>query len=230
MAFAVNLSKNECTTDDCPELDEHTRKEIDSINPSVADWKEKRLAELFNEIPCKDFPTLAEGIGAVSDNGALRLRYMGQEIGIDCSEFHNKLEIWDKLLVLMYIKNRGRSRLTGKWTAFRELKNGLLRADSFKEACESYLAGLFGNNEESFIRALTSLDAEKVTGYSADHSFIAHPLPKIPFLVLLHSGDDDFEPDCKVLLDSTATDFLDIEALLYLGMAFARAIRAQIGQ
>lgn len=199
MAFAVKLSKQECSTAECSELDIHARKEIDVMIPPVSDWKERRLAELFNEIPCNDFPVVAEGIGAVSDNGTLSLRYMGQDISINCTEFHSELEIWDKLLVLMYIKNCGHSRLTGKWTAFRELKNGLLRADSFNEACETYLAGLFGSNEENFIKAISSLDAEKVTGYSADHSYVVRLLPKIPFLVLLHEGDEDFEPDCKVL-------------------------------
>jgi hypothetical protein len=62
-------------------------------------------------------------------------------------------------------------------------------------------------------------------GFSAEHSFVIHPLPKIPFLVLLWHGDEDFESDCKVLLDSTATEFLDVEALLYLGQALLRALK-----
>ncbi len=227
MSFAVKLSKQECSTADCPELDKHAGKEIDSMISSVADWKEKRLVELFNEVSQTDLSESAEGLGAVSEKNSLRLRYMGREISVSGSGFQEELGIWDKLLVLMYIKNSGHSILTGKWTAFRELKNGLIRANSFNKACEKYLAGLFGSHEESFIQALTALGAEKVTGYSADYSFLVRPLPKIPFLVLLWSGDEDFSPDCKVLLDSTATDFLDVEALLYLGMALARTIKAQ---
>ena len=41
-------------------------------------------------------------------------------------------------------------------------------------------------------------------------------------LVLLWPGDEEFGPDCKILLDSTADVFLDVEALLYLGMALVR--------
>lgn len=228
MSFAVRLSKKELSASECPALDENSKKEINGMISSVSDWKEKRLAELFDEISQVNFPTVAEGIGAVSEKDALKITYMGKEVMISHSCFKDELGIWDKLLILMYIKTAGRGRLSGKWTAFRDLKNGLIRANSFNEACEKKLAGMYGKTGEGLLTRLKAMNAAEAAGFSADHSYVLYPLPKIPFLLLFWSGDEDFESDCKILLDSTATEFLDVEALLYLGMALTWAINPVI--
>ncbi|MEK7307904.1 MAG: DUF3786 domain-containing protein, partial [Nitrospirota bacterium] len=107
-----------------------------------------------------------------------------------------------------------------------------IRAESFNETCEIPLARMFGENRELFINKLIAMGAEKITGFSTEYSFVVHPLPKIPFLILIWPGEagidsyqEDFEPACKVLLDSTAADFLDVEALLYLGLSLMNAVR-----
>lgn len=226
MSFAVRLSKKELSVSECQALDENSKKEIDGMISSVIDWKEKRLAELFDEISRVNFQTVAEGIGAVNEKNTLKIMYMGKEVAISPSGFQDELGIWDKLLVLMYIKTAGSGRLSGKWTAFRDLKNGLIRANSFNEACEKSLARLYGKTGESLLTRLKAMNAGEASGFSADHSYVLYPLPRIPFLVLLWSGDPDFEPDCKILLDSTATEYLDVEALLYLGMSFTGTVKA----
>ncbi len=232
MSFALKVSKREHSPSECPWLDDKLRMEINSMFPVprtgrsyAGDWKEKRLAELLQEISPVDFSSIAEGIGAKVQNGLFKIKYMGKEISVSNSGFKESPGIWDKLLILMYIKNAGSSSLSGKWTAFRDLKNGLLRAAGFKEACESSLAKMFDKNKAAFLERLNEIGADKVTGFSAEYSFIVYPLPRIPFLILLRPGEEDFEPDCKVLLDSTATEFLDVEALLYLGMALTAAMK-----
>ncbi len=228
MSFAVKLSKREHLPSECPRLDEQLRKEIDNMLPDTGDWKEERLAELFKEISPVDFSSIAEGLGAKVQNGLLKIKYMGKEVFVSHSGFKDAPGIWDKLLILMYIKNAGSSPLSGKWTAFRDLKNGLLRAAGFKTACESPLAKMFGKNKEGIIKKLNKMGAEEVKVFSTEYSFIVYPLPRIPFLILLQPGEEGFEPDCKVLLDPTATEFLDVEALLYLGMALPMAMKTQI--
>jgi hypothetical protein len=232
MAFAVKLLKKEHATSECPKLNEQAKKEIDAMLPvcrtgrsDIGDWKEKRLGELFKEISQINFSVIAEGIGATNEKDLLQIKYMNSEVTVSHSDFKDELGILDKLLILMYIKKAGGSPLSGKWIAFRDLKDGLIRARSFNEICEVPLARMFGKNREEFLNRFIVMGAEKATGFSAEHSFVIHPLPKIPFLVLLWHGDEDFESDCKVLLDSTATEFLDVEALLYLGQALLRALK-----
>jgi hypothetical protein len=213
MAFAVQFLRRFVPSSECTELDEQGRQEIDAMITDAGDWKERRLQGLFNEISGANFSDVAGGIGASAENDSLKIRYMGKDVVVTPSAFREELTVEDKLLVLMYIKNAGRSPLSGKWVAFRDLKDGLIRADSFHEACEL-----------SFLQKLYALGARDVPGFSAKHSIVVHPLPKIPFLVLLWPGDEEFAADCKVLFDSTVTEFIDVEALLYLGIALVRAV------
>jgi hypothetical protein len=225
MSFAVQFLRKMISSSECPELDGGAKKEIEAMLPEAGDWKEKRVGELLREISNIKFPVVAGGIGAAIEKDYLKLRYMGRDILLSRSDFKGKVDIWDKLLILMYVKNSGGIPLSGKWVAFRDLKDGLIRAESFHGACEISLARMFEKNKERFIDKLIAMGAEKVSGFSAEHSLVISPLPKIPFLILLRPGDGEFGADCKALLDSTAADFLDVEALLYLGMALVRAMK-----
>lgn len=234
MAFAVQFLRRFVPSSECTELDERGRQEIDAMITDAGDWKERRLKGLFQEIfnptarPLEKggrvlFSEIAEGIGATVRDGELTIRYMGKDVVVTSSAFKEELTVEDKLLILMYIKNAGRSPLTGRWVAFRDLKDGLIRAESFHEACEQALAKMFGKNPDAFLEKLSGMGAQDVRYFAAKHTLVVHPLPKIPFLVLLWPGDEEFEADCKVLFDSTVTEFIDVEALLYLGIAFVRA-------
>ncbi|RJQ14168.1 MAG: DUF3786 domain-containing protein [Nitrospiraceae bacterium] len=224
MSFAVQFSGKMVPASDCPELDSQARSEIGAMLFAPGDWKERRLQELFDEISGLNFALIAEGIGATIKDDGLKIHYMGKDIAVTRSGFSADLNIWDKLLVLMYVKTAGSKPLTGKWVAFRELKDGFIRSESFHEACELSLARMFEENPAGFIQRLSGLGAKESPGFSAKYSHVVCPLPKIPFLVLLWPGDEEFGPDCKVLFDSTVTEYIDVEALLYLGIAFVRAL------
>ncbi|MBI5740121.1 MAG: DUF3786 domain-containing protein [Nitrospirae bacterium] len=236
MSFAVQFLRRLVTSSECPELDEKGKQEIDAMLTDPGDWKERRLQELFEEIfnppPLAKgakggkggLSGIAEGIGALAEGNSLTIRYLGKDIIVNPSGFSAELNIMDKLLILMYVKTAGSKPLSGKWVAFRELKDGLIRSESFHEACELSLARMFGKDPDGFIQKLRGLGAQDASGFSAKHSLVIYTLPRVPFLVLLWPGDEEFGPDCKVLFDSTVTDYIDVEALLYLGMSLVRAV------
>jgi len=188
------------------------------------DWKERRVQELFREISGSDFSAIAESLGATAKDDAIILRYLGRDVTVTHSDFGETLDIFDQLLILMYIKTAGNKPLTGSWVAFRDLKDGLIRSESFHEACEAGLARMFGEDQDGFLKKMAELDSKEAKGFSAKHSFVINPLPRIPFLILLWPGDEEFDSDCRVLFDSTVTTYLDVEALLYLGIALVRTI------
>lgn len=228
MAFAVQLLRQMVPLSECREIDEHSIREIEAKLSDTGDWKERRLKELFNEISAAGFSAVAPDIGAFVEDDLLKIVYIGREIIMDPAGFNDDLDIMDRLLILMYIKQAGKGALSGKWAAFREFKDGLIRSESFHGACEIPLAKMFEHNKEGVIKSLTAAGAEKVKGFSAEHSYVIYVLPKLPMLVLIWPGDEEFGPDCKILLDSTATVFLDVEALLYLGMALVSTIMTTI--
>ena len=229
MAFAVKVSRNEAQVTECVKLDKKTRDGLVEMlsGSELGDWKERFLEELLDEFSRIDLSRVAEGIGARVRDGSLTIRYMGRDVSVSPSGIDEDLNIWDKLLVLMYIRNAGRRRPSGKWTAFRDLKDGSIKSAGFRAMCEEPLARMFDDDGDNLLRRLESLGGKRVGGYSTDYSYVIHPLPRIPFLILLWPAEEDFAPQCSVLLDETATDFLDVEALTFLGQALVRALKRQ---
>lgn len=225
MALAVQVLRRMLPLSECREIDEHSMHEIEEMLSDTGDWKERRLKELSSEIFAGDFSSVARDIGIIVEDNRLKIVYMGRTITLSRVGFKEELDVMDRLLILMYIKQAGCGALSGKWVAFRDFKDGLIRAESFHGACEIPFARMFEHDEEGVINSLKEAGAEKVQGFSTEHSYVIHALPKLPMLVLLWPGDEEFGADCKVLLDSTATVFLDVEALLYLGMALVRNIK-----
>jgi hypothetical protein len=225
MSFAVKALRRDVLISECPELSEKARQELEGMLPETGDWKERRLHELFEEVAQINFTDISRRIGATVDDEILKLKYMGNYISLSRAGFEQELDIMDKLLILTYVKQAGTGKLSDNWVAFRDLKDGMIRSEGFHGACEIALSKIFEHNESGVISKLNGLDAERVGGFSADLSFIVYVLPNIPFLILLWKGDEDFGPDCKILLDSSAVEFLDIEALLYLGMALVRNLK-----
>jgi len=225
MAFAVQFLQRMIRLTECPELDDAARKDIEAQLSDTGDWKERRLKELLEEILRMDISGRAEDLGAEFKDGSLTLRYLGKDIHLDNNAFREELEIWDKLLLLMYIKQSGKGPPAGKWVAFRDLKDGMIRSGAFHNECEMPMAEMFESGGEELVNKLVSMGADRVSGFSTESAYVLNVLPMIPFLILLRPGDEYFAADCKILPDSTATAFLDVEALLYLGIALVRALK-----
>jgi len=225
MAFAVQVLRKMAPLSGCRELDQTSRAEIEGMLSDSGDWKERRYKELLDEISAEGFTTVSRDTGAIVEDDILKIVYMGREITLDRTGFNGPLDIMDRLLILMYIKQSVSGALSGKWTAFRDFKDGLIRAESFHGACEIQLAKMFEHSKDLVLNSLTAAGAEKVKGFSTEYSYVIYALPNLPMLVLLWPADDEFGADCKVLMDLSANVFLDIEALLYLGMALVRYVR-----
>lgn len=226
MSFAVQFLRRMIALSECPEVDDASKKEIKAMLSREGDWKERRLEELFDEIADLDFSDIADQLGTEADGDKLNIKYMGRKISLSHTNVGEDLDILDKLLILIYVKRAGKSPLTGKWVAFRELKDGIVRSESFNGACELAIAGMFERDGQGLLDKMNILGAREVSGYSAPHSFVMYPLPKVPFLLLLWPGDEEFGAECKILFDSTADEYLDVETLLYLGIALVRALGA----
>lgn len=226
LAFAVKLSKKERDISECLKITEQSKREIEKMlaNVEVIDWKKKMVDNIFDEIARKNFSEIAQGLGAEDEGRTLKIRYLGSDVRVSHTEVEDDMTIWDKLLLLLYIRNSGNKTLSGKWVAFRDLKDGSVKAIGFKDDCEVPLAQLFDADRDGFEDKVHSLGAERVAGFSTKLSYEFFPLPKVPFLMLLWPGDEGFDTSCNVLLDATATDFLDVETLTFLGQALVRRL------
>jgi hypothetical protein len=227
MAFALSVIKGERAIDACPYIEEDVGEHIrNSIEHK--DWKGELITSLSEEVSRIDLVSVAEGIGAGMVDGRLNIRCLGMEFDIDSAGgIHTKGHInpWIQILLLHYVRTGGRSPLTGTWVSFDELKGGMIKVQSFKRECEEPLREIIDREGEHFFDLLGLLYGRTVQGQAADSAWIIYPLPRVPFLILYWSPDEDYGSTVKILFDSTADEYLDVESLIFLGEGLVKMFK-----
>jgi hypothetical protein len=218
MPFALSLMKGEAELSECPYL---TEDEVKELKKTVvhSDWREELILRLREDIRDIDFSEVASHIGAELKDGVLILKCMGRDFMIDASgEVTTKgfLTPWIKILLLHYIKTGGRADSSGKWVSFSELKSGMVKSSSFTRDCEEPLRQMLDSNLQKADALLGRFGAERRDDFPAMNAWHITLLPKIPVLILFWAADGEFESKVKVLFDSTADKFLDVESIIFL--------------
>ncbi len=174
-----------------------------------------------------DFAALAARLGADYGEEAgrpyLALAYFG-----DCLQvFKDELRYppgaladpWDAILLYNYIASGGSREPTGDWIAYNSLPNSVSKAKTLARLEQELAAHFSGGAAELKARA-ARLGAEMVAvgGEDADIQTLFQPLPRVPILLLFWEADpaEGFEAQCRFLFDAAVSDYLDLEAMLFL--------------
>jgi hypothetical protein len=218
MPFALSLIKGEAELQECPYL---TEDDVIELRKKIvhSDWREDLILRLRDDIRNIGFSEVASHLGAELKGKALMLKCMGREFMIDPGgEITTKgfITPWIKILLLHYIKTGGRADLSGKWVSFGELKSGMVKASSFTRDCEEPLRGMLDNDLQKVGQLLCRYGAASRDDFPAEHAWHVFLLPRIPVVVLYWPGDSEFGSKVKVLFDSTADKFLDVESLMFV--------------
>ena len=226
MPFAFSLMSGAAELSECPEL---TGTEIAELEKSVqkSNWREELVIKLQKEIMTIDFSQIAQGIGAVIQEGSLVIKYMGSDYSISPDghiSAQGRITPWTKILLLHYLRTRGNALLTGKWVSYRDLRSGMVKAASFLRECEDPLRALLDKGVDVIAGILRLLGAEAVGDSAAPHAWQMSLLPKVPVMILYWPQEDEFESKVSILFDSTADQFLDIESLMFLGEGLIESI------
>src|ERR1700690_632129 len=111
MPFAVSVIKGDAVPSDCPLL---PPEEVSALGTEVVqgDWREALISKLGEEVSAIDFRETAEGIGAeIRDDNSLSLKCLGRDFVISPDgtvKTQGKTTPWIKILILHYIKSRGK--------------------------------------------------------------------------------------------------------------------------
>ena len=232
MPFALSLIKGDAELSECPYL---TEDEVNELKKTIvhSDWREDLILRLREDIRDIDFTDVASHTGAELKDNALMLKCMGREFMIDPSgEVTTKgfITPWIKILLLHYIKTGGRADLSGKWVSFSELKSGMVKASSFTRDCEEPLREMLDKDLQKVTQFLVRLGAETRDDFPTKHAWHILLLPKIPVVVLYWPADIEFGSKVKVLFDSTADKFLDVESIIFLVEGLVYNIEAALSR
>lgn len=222
LAFATQLINGEKKFTDCP----HISKEVaEALHKKIvprgrSEKMEEMLKPLKKELAGMNFMNVAESLGAEYENNRLRVKCLGKDFIVDTNgniESLIHVNSWVAGPLLNYIIRGGNTPLSGRWVSFGELKRASSVVRYFDHRCEEPMRQLAESHSDIFFDLIKIFGGRSVDGFAADYARVIHPLPKVPFLILYWKPDDQFGSKLKLLLDSTADSYLNIEFIISLG-------------
>lgn len=121
------------------------------------------------------------------------------------------------ILLLHYLRKKieGLPEPSGRWISFRELAGGESYYPAFRKRAVEPLIAKHGGNPAGIYAAL-----EKVRGGrldSADAAVWLQAFEKVPVMVEIWRGDDEFGPEASILFDSNIPRIFCTEDIAVLG-------------
>lgn len=133
-----------------------------------------------------------------------------------------------RVLALRYVKLSCGVPESGEWIAYRDLPGGRFYAATLVPTVEQPLARLFGGRPGELARIARGLGGVKAE--YGDESFVFYPFPRVPLLLVLHWGDDEFPPECRVLFDRCCSSYLNTDDLKILATQLAAYLMRGAGE
>ncbi|MBL7170732.1 MAG: DUF3786 domain-containing protein [Candidatus Omnitrophica bacterium] len=119
----------------------------------------------------------------------------------------------EKIIILHYLTNlspgEGEAEVPVEWIDFRDVPSGNMYNSVFEDRIYQPFLARFGKNPSLFIKAAKACGGEQVDFGDIAFKFVV--LPGIPINFILHKGDEEFPPACKVLFDSSVSQYLHTE-------------------
>lgn len=233
MAFATQVIKEGEELGRCPHLPQAAQELAGAISSQQEKGEGRRreslaisLEVMHAKIASLNFRDLAEGLGAVygEEDGRpyLTFSYFGQALMVFPDEVRYPTGVaqnpWDAILLYNFIASCGKSLPTGTWITFQSLPNSVSKAKTLARL-EKELAIHCAGNTSQLRRQAATLGAEPAqASEDADFQGVFRPLPRVPVLLLFWDAEpeEDFQAQAHFLFDSTVSDFLDLESLLFL--------------
>jgi hypothetical protein len=133
-----------------------------------------------------------------------------------------------RVLSLRYIKLSCGVPVSGEWIAYRDLPGGRFYAATLAPTVEQPLAQAYGGSRGDLGEAAREIGGEEAT--YGDESYIFYPFPRVPLLLVLHWGDDEFEPDSRVLFDRCCSHYMNTDDLKILATQLAAYLLKKKGK
>jgi len=235
LAFAAQIISGEKTLADCPHLNARAAEELNK--KIVTRSRDKKLEEMLEPLKKRigqvDFEGVARGLGAAYEKGRLHITCLGKDFVVDGKgniESFIHVNSWVAGPLLNYIITGGNKPLSRKWVSFGELKRASSVAQYFEHRCEEPMRQLAESHTDIFFDLLNIFGGRHAVGFAADFVRIIYPLPKVPFLILYWRPDGQFGSKLKLLLDSTADSYLDIEFIISLGRGMVEMFKKIISK
>ena len=233
LAFATRVIKEGEDLGKCPHLtagDEFSQLIRSQQQAGVGRRRESvaiSLEVLQEKVAPLDFAALAAGLGADYGEEAGRPYLAMPYFGYCLQVFKDELRYppgaladpWDAILLYNYLASGGSRVPAGDWIAYNSLPNSVSKTKTLARL-ERELAAHFSGRVSDLKDRAGQMGAEPVAvgGEDADVQAVFRPLSRVPVLLLFWDADPEegFEAQGRFLFDASVTDYLDLEAMLFL--------------
>ena len=123
----------------------------------------------------------------------------------------NELGDYSRLSILNYLVNVREVPLTGQLVRPADLSGSDLFTRGTHILPLDKIADLFNNDKEAFLKKGRKLGGSEIE--YGDMSIRLFPFPRIPVVLIVWSGDDEFPPRSSLLFDSSCTFHIPIDIL-----------------
>jgi len=154
----------------------------------------------------------------------VRIAYIGQTYTLTVQndtvlfdETSGPLKISDEVLLLHYLITAEGLPVSGEWITFREVPSGPFYYASFVKRAIVPLAKCFG--EGPSLLNQVSETVGQVLDSPGDIALKIFGLPRVPVVLALWKGDEEFPAEANVYLDKSVSSYLSTEDIAYLSGA-----------
>ncbi|SFG44736.1 protein of unknown function [Desulfotomaculum arcticum] len=151
-----------------------------------------------------------------------RKHYVSVQSGEVTTASGDQVALNDATLILQYIIQCSGLPPRGRWISFLELPDGIHHYVPFlNDACNP-ISREFGNQPEKLLARSKLLGG--IPASLGDCSVIIPAFPKLPLVVVMWEGDDEFPPKATILFDAIAPQQLSTAALWVLGCELTKKL------
>jgi len=134
--------------------------------------------------------------------------------GFAFDERDHTVKLMDQVLLLHYLIEASGNPVADKWITFREVPSGPFYHTSFVKRAITPLVNCFGNEPDGLEKVATKMG--KHIEAPGDVTLKVMALPRVPVVLSLWRGDDEFPPEGNVYFDASVSSYLPTEDIAYL--------------
>ncbi|SLM27892.1 Fe-S cluster domain protein [Desulfamplus magnetovallimortis] len=230
LAFAASVFQGEKKLGDCPLLEKDIieRYEKDElpedghpVRSIIQENQDAFMEEMKQKISKVNLEEAALRTGGKFDGGKLTIKILGKDFSVDQNgAIYTGIHVnpWIAAPVFNYILHSEGKEPTGKWVAFRDLKDGRERYPLFRQRCEMPMKKVADIYTDLFSDMVSVLNGKEVAReFQSDISVVMHVLPKVPVMICYWLPEDGLDSSLNIYFDETADRNLEIGAIFSLG-------------
>jgi len=235
MAFALKVKNAQAQLSDCPYATTENTGEREEKGPNPFSNFEQAADAIEKEAIALDFSTTAGTTGCRFEtecgNGSIVVRMLQRDYVLRKDGLYENgspcRDVWAKIIICDYLRRRGTRPLTGELITLGHFPQTASHVKAFQSNAEKKISERFCKDLPGLKQRCSELGGREAGGrVKADFSCGFDLLPHVQLFLSFWQADEEFDADCKLLFDSSASDQIDIEYLAYLVERFVEELAA----